>query len=95
MTKYEKHAYLSLDPYEKEAWFRSRIDIDENGLAYWSNEPHPLYSKIEMLYNLLKGKNGPYHFVNRILLDIQQYGNKYKIDKNDLIAMNRMYKKYK
>tara|TARA_R100000458_G_scaffold59770_1_gene71661 strand:+ start:2544 stop:2861 length:318 start_codon:yes stop_codon:yes gene_type:complete len=95
MNKYEKHAYLSLDPYEKDAWFRSRVNIDDNGLAYWSNEQHPLYSKVERLYNLLKKKNGPHHWVNSILLDMQQYGIRYKVKKVDLIAMNKMYKEYK
>ncbi len=56
---------------------------------------HPLWYKIKMLYDLLKKKNGPYHWVNRILLDIQQYGIDHKVKKVDLIAMNKIYKEYK
>ncbi len=60
-----------------------------------THEFHPLWYRIKMLYDLLKSKNGPYHWVNRIMLDIQQYGTDHKVKKADLIAMNKMYRKYK
>ena len=69
--------------------------IDYGKVVINPHEFHPLWYRIKMLYDLLKGKNGPHHYVNRILLDIQQYGIKYKVKKVDLIAMNKIYKEYK
>jgi len=56
---------------------------------------HPLWYRIEMLYYLLKSKNGPCSFIGRILKDIKRYGIHHKVARVDLIAMNKMYKEYK
>ena len=68
---------------------------DYNKLKFGGYQLHPLYEKITMLYYLLKRNNGPHHWVNRIILDIQQYGMDHKLKKADLIAMNKLYNQYK
>ena len=64
-------------------------------LKFADHNFHPLYYRIKMLYDLLREKNGPHHYVNSILLNIQEYGIEYKVKKVDLIAMNKLYRKYK
>ena len=68
--------------------------IDYGRMRVITHEFHPQWCRIKLLYNLLKEKNGPHHWVNRIMLDIQQYGIEHKLKKADLIAMNRLYKEY-
>ena len=60
-----------------------------------THEFHPLYERITMLYSLLRERNGPCGFVKLILRDIKRYGVHHRVAKEDLIAMNRMYKQYK
>ena len=69
--------------------------IDYGRMRVITHEFHPLWCRIKLLYDLLKKKNGPHHWVNSILLDMQQYGIRYKVKKVDLIAMNKMFKEYK
>ena len=69
--------------------------IDYGRMHVGTYELHPLWNRIKMLYNLLKEKKGPSHYVNSILLNIQQYGIDHKVKKVDLMAMNKLYRKYK
>ncbi len=59
-------------------------------------ELHPLYERIEALYELLRMKNIPgIAWIGHIIMDIKKYGIHHKVAKEDLIAMNKLYRKYK
>ena len=64
--------------------------------AYVNSRPsmHPHYTKIMMLYKLVKGSIDR-KTVGRIIDRIQRYGGDYKLKKRDYVLMNKLYKEYK
>ena len=70
--------------------------VDDIHTIYDNPKPsmHPHYTKIMMLYKLVKGSIDR-KTVGRIIDRIQRYGGDYKLKKRDYVLMNKLYKEYK